>query len=865
LLWQIDVFMRGDACSNLNERIIRILDTRKRERCLMADSVQNEPENDKKDKNELSGWNLADYLVGETAARRHDAFPTEHDASPSEKEVGSLFEPSGEKQTQSTYPVYTEPSSQPETSAAPQEAVHADTSSLFEPGAEKQTHSTYPVHTEPSSQPETSSLLEPSAETEIHPQEAVHAKTNSPFELSGEKQTQPTYPVYTEPSSLPVTSSLPEPSAAPQEAVHAETSSPFGLSGEKQTHSTYSVHTETSSLPETSSLLEPSVETEIHPQEAVHAETSSPFELSVEKQTPSTYPVYTEPSSLPVTSSPFELSAEKQTQSTYPVYTEPTSLPETSSLPEPSAAPQEAVHAETSSPFEPSGEKQTPSTYPVYTEPSSQLETSSLPETSAAPQEAVHAETSSPFELSGEKQTPSAYPVYTEPSSQPETSPLPETSAKIEIRPQDAVHAEANTPSYMSREAETREQNPAGTEAETGRHDEPAEKTAAYEARPKAAEPDMEKAELPIVNPELIPPVEPAEPEKPRPNVAFLFAAAVLAILIVIVGVFVAIYWQQINSTPTADSTQAAQPAAPTIARDLGTVDSSAAGFKGHLTTKWDQGLGYSFVIEPDDPARRAAFAMTVSNPPRAASVAIQIKDADGVVLCSHDVLLRFDPRKVAAINEAAEKLAGRPPGVKGAAAIREEQEAELDRQVAAEADREHGKSIFQVNAGQNGKIQSISSQGEIPCPQSVYEGMGYWSFLPDFPSPGEQAAWLDKQLQVQATVETTAASASEANKREASTPAPQPAAHKRMTYKAAVLPGTFSIAGDDAIVEYDVSAGNIGTKAGKVFSIDKAGAEAHAIQGYDLPVTIHYRCDQYAACTITHGGVVIARAKLSQ
>jgi hypothetical protein len=103
-----------------------------------------------------------------------------------------------------------------------------------------------------------------------------------------------------------------------------------------------------------------------------------------------------------------------------------------------------------------------------------------------------------------------------------------------------------------------------------------------------------------------------------------------------------------------------------------------------------------------------------------------------------------------------------------------------------------------------------------------------------------------------------------EASKMEASRPAPQPAAPKRITYKAAVVPGTFSIAGDDAIVEYDASAGNIGTRAGKVFSIDKAGAEAHAIQGYDLPVTIHYTCDQYATCTLTHSGAVIARARLS-
>jgi hypothetical protein len=609
-------------------------------------------------------------------------------------------------------------------------------------------------------------------------------------------------------------------------------------------------------------------------QEAVHAETSS-----------------VEASSL------FDLSGEKQTQSTYPVYTEPSSQPETSSLPEPSAETgaqqQEAVRAETSSAeassaepsaaFELSGEKQTQPTYPVYAEPSLQAEASSLPEPSATgtqEQEAVHAETgsaetgsaeaSAPFEQSGEVQTHSTYPVYTEASSQPETSSLPEPSAETAIHPQDTVHTEGGTPIYVSAEAENHEQSSAGRDAETGRHEEPAEKTAAYEPRPEAAKPDGKETEPPIAKPEVIPPVEPAGPEKRRTNVAFLFAAAAIAVLVVTAGIFIAIYWQQLNSVPTADSAQAAQPATPTDARDLGTMDSSAAGLKGHLTTKWNDGLGYSFVIEPDDPARQAAFAMTVSNPPRAASIAIQIRNADGVVLCTQDVLLRFDPRKVAALERAEEKPARGPHGVKTSAAIPEGQDARLDRQVAAEAEREHDKSIFQVNAGQNGKIESISSQGEIPCPQSVYEGMGYWSFLPDFPSPGEQTAWLNKASHVQTKVETTEASAIEAkkveaNKMEAKTPAPQPAAHQRMTYKAADAPGTFSIAGDDAIVEYDAGAGNIGTKAGKVFSIDKAGAEAHAIQGYDLPFTIHYRCDQYAACTITHGGAVIARAKLSQ
>jgi hypothetical protein len=127
---------------------------------------------------------------------------------------------------------------------------------------------------------------------------------------------------------------------------------------------------------------------------------------------------------------------------------------------------------------------------------------------------------------------------------------------------------------------------------------------------------------------------------------------------------------------------------------------------------------------------------------------------------------------------------------------------------------------------------------------------MGYWSFLPDFPTPDEQIAWANQQANAEET------EVSEPN---------GSAARRRIMDKSVAVPGTSSIAGDDAIVEYDASAGRIGTGAGKVFFIDKAGAEAHAIQGYDLPVTFRYICDQSSACTLTHGGVVIAHAKLNQ
>jgi hypothetical protein len=249
----------------------------------------------------------------------------------------------------------------------------------------------------------------------------------------------------------------------------------------------------------------------------------------------------------------------------------------------------------------------------------------------------------------------------------------------------------------------------------------------------------------------VIPPAAFHEPKKRRTSAIILLIAATIAFA-TLIGVGIASYlWFEGSSAPQPEAATTPEASPPKDARDLGTMDSSAVGLKGHLTTKWDGKLGYNFVMEADDPARQAAFAMTVSNPPRPASIRIQIRNSDGVVLCTHDILLKFDPRKVAAIQEAIEERpAGKRLGGKAAEAKEGAREAELDRKVAEEAEREHGKSIFQVNTGADGKIQSISSQGEIPCPQSVYEGMGYWSFLPDFPTPEEQVNWVNRQGKVE-------------------------------------------------------------------------------------------------------------------
>jgi hypothetical protein len=111
-------------------QFFRILDTEKGERCLMADSDQNEPENNKNDKNELPSGHLADAVGGVVAVHQPDG-------SASEVEMGSLFEPSGntEIQLQEAVPAKARWLSEAiaELELPPQEAVHAQSDVLSEP------------------------------------------------------------------------------------------------------------------------------------------------------------------------------------------------------------------------------------------------------------------------------------------------------------------------------------------------------------------------------------------------------------------------------------------------------------------------------------------------------------------------------------------------------------------------------------------------------------------------------------------------------------------------------------------------------------------------------------------------------------
>jgi hypothetical protein len=288
----------------------------------------------------------------------------------------------------------------------------------------------------------------------------------------------------------------------------------------------------------------------------------------------------------------------------------------------------------------------------------------------------------------------------------------------------------------------------------------------------------------------------------------------------------------------------------PEEPHDWGSATSDSAGLKGHLFTQWDKKLEYRVALQPSDPNRQAGFAHAVAHSPRPLSIEIHLRDAQGFVLCSRDILLKYDPGSapaLAATNPApqagtadAANAAGNPPA-----------HAVEELLAAQEAERELGKEVFKNDIGPDGQIAAIDAQGEFPCSEKAYASAFSWSFAPDFPSLVEQDALLKGQSEPQASV--------------GQPPGATPAARKKAPRISAPPLLSFTIEGDDAIVEFDVSRGIIETRAGKTFLFNKGGGEIANPKWQDYPVNIHYICDQASACTITHSGAGALRVRLSR
>jgi hypothetical protein len=261
----------------------------------------------------------------------------------------------------------------------------------------------------------------------------------------------------------------------------------------------------------------------------------------------------------------------------------------------------------------------------------------------------------------------------------------------------------------------------------------------------------------------------------------------------------------------------------PPVGRyDMESVTSDAAGLKGHLYVQWDKKLEYRLTIEPSDPNLQEEFSLAATQPRRPLSVEIHLQDVEGFVLCSKEILLKYDARNAADLDASA-----------------------LSAQDAQEAAREKGRDIFQNQVGANGQVVAINAQGGIPCSAKAYKKAENWSFTPNFPSLAEQAEWLKSQPVPEAGGGHAASS------------------RRRAASKAPVKLVPFSVEGDDAIVEFDAARGVIETRGRKTFFVAKTSGAAANSGWQDYPVNIHFRCDRSLSCILMSPGLGDLHAKM--
>lgn len=334
-------------------------------------------------------------------------------------------------------------------------------------------------------------------------------------------------------------------------------------------------------------------------------------------------------------------------------------------------------------------------------------------------------------------------------------------------------------------------------------------------------------------------------------------------------------------ATQQAVSARPATPPAPTpVVRDLGLFSTGLGGLKGHLTTSWLDKVSYQLEMGPDDPTQTDAFAYTVSNPQHPLSVALELKGAAGQSLCNQDVVVKYDPLKVLKAN------------------------ADFDRLEAQELERERSGDVFQNDLGKDGKIESISSRGTLPCTKQQFDSVAAWSFAAQFPDLREQEALLKAHTAGQVVARAAAPQGHLAAKTPVSpsivaalktpvlpaktaetapviaqalavaqTPAVAQAPVKtaaadlstlaQATVAHAPAAFTYAIEGDDEIVDVNAAQKSIQTTAGKVFFVEETLAASDADGVLDQLANIHYRCDQNSSCTLSLSDATVLHATL--
>lgn len=289
---------------------------------------------------------------------------------------------------------------------------------------------------------------------------------------------------------------------------------------------------------------------------------------------------------------------------------------------------------------------------------------------------------------------------------------------------------------------------------------------------------------------------------------------------------------------------------------DMGSVTSTTTGLKGHLIANWTDRLNYKLSIEPSDASELDAFATTINNPPRPIELNLHLIDVSGVELCDTPVLLKYDPLK----NIPNAVPVNPSPSAARKNAKFEEQAAQTEAEVqqslnkahllGGELQREHGKDMFQPVKDGDGQIASLAAQGTLPCTKKQYQSAASWGFTTNFPSVLQTAGLGGMDDLGFVGVPGTNSNSTE----------------KRKSNRGTALPHShFVVEQDDALVGYQASTGIIETRGGKQFLVERREIVAATLKGINLPVPIHYRCDQLGACAVAGLNAGIQRAWLER
>ena len=328
------------------------------------------------------------------------------------------------------------------------------------------------------------------------------------------------------------------------------------------------------------------------------------------------------------------------------------------------------------------------------------------------------------------------------------------------------------------------------------------------------------------------PELQPVAPAPPLKIDTMYIYAAVAAIIGVLAGLVVAvIFWG---------------PSGHNSPYDLGTIVYSDDGITGQLILTWDKNFGYRLVVGPNDPVRMAGFSQAVNNAPRPFSVDIQLKDSKGSVLCGKTILLKFDPRKAA-------ELAATDGSAASDSAAQVAHALDIASAEAQELTREHDQDVFQNDLDREGQTETITAQGEMPCPKQAFDRTTSWNFSPNFLT-------VDQQAELQNHLNSNGPDTSAPPTQSAAIP---PAPRKRTKKKAPVAPAAFAIEGDDELVNFDFAKGIMETGGRKFFAIDKLSVGNNLAAWQDVPANIHYRCDLNSLCIIKRAGAGVLYARL--